>query len=218
MMSTPRACITFVTGNKNKLAEVVSILKKLDASFPYDLRSLKIDLPEIQSGDPDEIAREKCRRAAKIVGGAVIVEDTSLHFKALGGLPGPFIKFFLQRIGHDGLNNLLAAYKDKSAHAQCTFGFTEGAGKDVHVFAGKTSGTIVAARGPTDFGWDPIFEPVEGGGRTYAEMSKEKKNAISHRYRALVKLCGFLTKPKEGGGRPTRGESGAIGARCDGGM
>ena len=49
-------------------------------------------------------------------------------------------------------------------------------------------GTIVPARGPTDFGWDPVFQPDEGGGKTYAEQSKDEKNAISHRGRALEKL------------------------------
>ena len=55
---------------------------------------------------------------AKEVGTAVLVEDTSLHFNALNGLPGPYIKWFLDKIGHVGLNNLLAAYTDKSAYAQ----------------------------------------------------------------------------------------------------
>ena len=45
------------------------------------------------------------------------------------------------------------------------------------------------ARGPTTFGWDPVFEPDEGSGKTYAEMQKKDKNKISHRYRALKKFC-----------------------------
>jgi inosine triphosphate pyrophosphatase len=57
----------------------------------------------------------------------------------------------------------------------------------VHVFAGRTPGRIVTARGPTDFGWDPIFEP-DGFSETYAQMDKAEKNKISHRYRSLQKL------------------------------
>ena len=49
------------------------------------------------------------------------------------------------------------------------------------VFVGRTEGRIVPARGPTDFGWDPVFE-ADGFGQTYAEMDKEVKNSISHRY------------------------------------
>ena len=59
------------------------------------------------------------------------------------------------------------------------------------MFEGKTDGTIVAPRGPTDFGWDPVFQP-DGFEQTYAEMDKATKNTISHRYRALDKLRAFL--------------------------
>lgn len=59
------------------------------------------------------------------------------------------------------------------------------------VFEGRTDGRIVPARGPCNFGWDPIFEP-EGFTQTYAEMDKETKNSISHRYRALDKLRAYL--------------------------
>ena len=51
----------------------------------------------------------------------------------------------------------------------------------------RLPGRIVPARGPADFGWDPVFEP-EGYATTYAEMDKAEKNKISHRYRALAKL------------------------------
>lgn len=55
------------------------------------------------------------------------------------------------------------------------------------VFDGRTAGSIVPARGPTNFGWDPVFQP-EGRDVTYAEMPKEEKNAISHRGGALGML------------------------------
>ncbi|CAK0843754.1 unnamed protein product, partial [Prorocentrum cordatum] len=64
----------------------------------------------------------------------------------------------------------------------------------VRIFDGRTEGRIVPARGPTDFGWDPVFEPLEGGGRTYAEMPKAEKNAISHRGRSLALLKSWLTE------------------------
>lgn len=60
------------------------------------------------------------------------------------------------------------------------------------LFEGRTEGNIVPARGPKNFGWDPIFEPIEGNGKTYAEMASEDKNKISHRYRALEKLRVYL--------------------------
>ncbi|KAL9232973.1 hypothetical protein vseg_008024 [Gypsophila vaccaria] len=170
--------VTFVTGNPKKLEEVKAILGQ---SIPF--QSLKLDLPELQ-GEPEDISKEKARLAALQVNGPVLVEDTCLCFSALKGLPGPYIKWFLEKIGHEGLNNMLVAYEDKSAYALCVFSLALGPNSEPLTFVGKTMGKIVAARGPTDFGWDPIFQPY-GYEQTYAEMLKEEKNKISHRYKAL---------------------------------
>lgn len=55
-----------------------------------------------------------------------MVEDTSLCFNAMGGLPGPYIKWFLQKLGHDGLNRMLAGFEDKTGYAQCIFAYSPG--------------------------------------------------------------------------------------------
>jgi len=175
--------LNFITGNKNKLVEVKAIL-----GDTVDLRSQSLDLVEIQ-GTIEEVSTDKCRRAAETVNGPVLVEDTSLCFNALKGLPGPYIKWFMEAIGHEGLNKLLAAYPDKSAQAVCTFAYCEGPGCEPIIFQGRTDGKIVQARGPTRFGWDPIFEYE---GQTYAEMDKDVKNKISHRFKALEKLKAWL--------------------------
>lgn len=62
------------------------------------------------------------------------------------------LQWFLQQLGHDGLNNLLAAYEDKSAYAQCIFAFSRGPGDEPVVFVGRCPGRIVPARGKLDFG------------------------------------------------------------------
>jgi len=177
--------ITFVTGNAKKLAEVRAIVGE-----ELPLTSMKIDLPELQ-GTPEDVSKEKCRLAAKESGGAVLVEDTSLCFNALNGLPGVYIKWFLEGIGHEGLNNLLMAYEDKSAYAQCIFSYSKGPGEEPIVFVGRTEGKIVPARGPLDFGWDPVFQP-DGYDKTYAELDKEIKNSISHRGRSLAKVKDYF--------------------------
>ncbi|KAF3760217.1 putative inosine triphosphate pyrophosphatase [Cryphonectria parasitica EP155] len=179
MASKPAHTVNFISGNKNKLAEVKAIL---EPTIQVDSQSL--DLVEVQ-GTLEEVTIAKCRAAAKQVGGPVLVEDTCLCFDALKGLPGPYIKWFLQDLGHEGLNNLLAAYQDKGAKAVCTFGFSQGPGHEPILFQGITQGKIVPARGPATFGWDAIFEYE---GKTYAEMEKSAKNKISHRGRALEKL------------------------------
>ncbi|CAN0029919.1 unnamed protein product [Pylaiella littoralis] len=179
--------VTFVTGNANKLKEVKQIL---GSSFPFPLENKKVDLPELQ-GEAHDVSREKCRLAAEQVQGPVMVEDTGLCFSALGGLPGPYIKWFLDGTGHEGLNSILAGFDDKTAYAQCVFAFCAGPGKEVKIFDGRTAGSIVPARGPTDFGWDPVFQP-EGRDLTYAEMDKADKNVISHRGRALGMLKEYV--------------------------
>jgi len=80
---------------------------------------------------------------------------------------------------------MLLAYPDKTAYAQCIFSYSSGEpGFKPVTFIGRTNGTIVPARGPLDFGWDPVFQP-EGYENTYAEMDKALKNTISHRFKSL---------------------------------
>ncbi|OQR87493.1 inosine triphosphate pyrophosphatase [Achlya hypogyna] len=186
--------VTFVTGNKKKLEEVVAIL---GADFPFEVRNVSLDLPELQ-GEPSEVSAAKCKLAAAKLQGPVLVEDTSLCFNALGGLPGVYIKWFLEKTGHVGLNNLLAAYPDKSAYAQCIFAFSDfsnGEATEPVLFVGQTHGKIVPARGSTDFGWDAVFQP-DGFETTFGEMDKATKNSISHRYRSLEKLRSFAQAHK----------------------
>jgi inosine triphosphate pyrophosphatase len=191
--SSALPALTFVTGNKKKLEEVERLMSASDGDFPFQLTNRKIDLPELQ-GEPLEIAEEKCRLAAKEVGGAVLTEDTSLCFNALGGLPGPYIKWFLEKCGHEGLNKMLTGFDDKSAYAQTIFAFTTGPDDEIHLFDGRTDGKIVPARGAKEFGWDPVFEAAEGdlAGKTYAEMTNDEKNTISHRAKSMGKLQTFL--------------------------
>lgn len=202
--------IIFVTGNAGKLRESRAILAA--GPHPIELEARNLDVPELQ-GTTQEVAIAKCRHAAKLVGGPCITEDTCLCFLAFASptdlpgtssLPGPYIKHFLTALGHAGLNTLLEGFPTTKAYALCTFAYSPGPTKSVseattaeeeipvYIFEGRTDGKIVPARGPPNFGWDPCFEPDESGGQTYAEMSPEAKNGISHRYRALDKLRAFL--------------------------
>lgn len=212
--NAPPTQITFVTGSAKKLEEVKRIL---DSKTPppgasdsgdgsagtgskssngrYQLKNEKVgDLPELQ-GKPIDVAREKCLAAAEKVGGAVITEDTSLCFNALNGLPGPYIRWFMESCGLEGLVKMIEAFEDKTGYAQTVVAFCPGPGRDPVVFDGRTAGNIVSPRGSGNFGWDPIFEPTQGaGGKTYAEMTPQEKDAISHRSRAFQQLRDYLDK------------------------
>ncbi|KAG9015813.1 nucleoside triphosphate pyrophosphohydrolase ham1 [Tulasnella sp. JGI-2019a] len=153
--------LMFVTGNANKLKEVRAILS---SSSSWAIDSKDLDIPEVQ-GTTQEVALEKCKRAAELIGGPCITEDTALCFEALGGLPGPYIKHFLKTLGTTGLNTLLDGFPTRKATALCTFAYSSGPGATPILFEGRTEGTIVLPRGPGSFGWDPCFEP-EGTGKT----------------------------------------------------
>jgi inosine triphosphate pyrophosphatase len=185
--SSGKPKLTFVSANPHKLEEVRQIL-----GDEFVVESSSIEIPEIQ-GEPEEISINKCIHAARQVAGPVIVEDTALCFNALKGLPGPYIKWFLAKLGHEGLglNQLLAGFSDKSAYALCIVSFVAGPNQHPVTFIGRTDGKIVPPRGPKDFGWDPIFEP-SGFDKTYAELTKDVKNRISHRGKALQKLKQYL--------------------------
>ncbi|KAJ5963322.1 Ham1-like protein, partial [Penicillium vulpinum] len=180
--------LNFITGNKNKLLEVRDILGKV-----IQVDNQEVDVPEIQ-GTIEEIAKEKARRAAEAINGPALTEDTALEFHALKGLPGPYIKYFMENVGHEGLNKMLDGFEDRTGEAVCTFAFCRGPGEEPIIFQGRTEGTIVRPRGPAKFGWDAIFEY---NGKTYAEMDKEEKNKVSHRYKALVKLQQWLAEGQQ---------------------
>ncbi|CAB3370332.1 inosine triphosphate pyrophosphatase [Cloeon dipterum] len=190
-----KTTVVFVTGNAKKLEEVVAILGK---NFPHEFTSKKLDLPEYQ-GEIDDICKAKCLEAAKLVQGPVVVEDTSLCFNSLGGLPGPYIKWFLDKLGPEGLHRMLAGWEDKSAKAICTMAYCSGPSattSQVQLFQGIVDGDIVSPRGPRLFGWDPCFQP-KGYDQTFAELPKEQKNLISHRALAVMNMKNFFEKENE---------------------
>jgi len=159
-----------------------------------DLRLLNVDLPEIQEINTQAIAKNKAIQAAQLANGPCVVEDTSLAFNALGGMPGPFIKFFQDRLKSEGLYRILRDYDDKSAEAVCTLAFCPAPHADPVVFTGRTKGTIVAPVEGRGFGWDTIFVPDEGNGEPFSCMSTEEKCEVSHRGKAVRQWAEWLGK------------------------
>jgi non-canonical purine NTP pyrophosphatase (RdgB/HAM1 family) len=177
------SAITFITGNPAK-AEQLGL--HLDMAVSHH----RVDLPEVQSLDLAEIIEHKALAAHAIVGGTILVEDTSLRFSALGQLPGPLIKWFFQELGNEGLSKLLDAYEDRSASATVCFGLYDG--DALKTFTGEMDGRIAERpRGNSSFGWDPIFIPA-GNSKTWGEMSAEEQAATSMRRLALAKLTHHL--------------------------
>jgi len=176
----PLAGLTFVTSSPHKHREAEAILG-------VPLQRAALDLPEPQGLDVVAIAREKARAAFGVLGRPVVIEDTSLELVALGGFPGPLVRWLLEAAGPVAIARMLDGFSDRSARARCAAIAWDGARECMGV--GVVAGTIAAApRGEGGFGWDVVFAPEWAGGRTYAELPAEEKNARSHRRLALEAL------------------------------
>jgi non-canonical purine NTP pyrophosphatase (RdgB/HAM1 family) len=181
--------ISLITGNPDKAAEVKAILGI------NNIERLDIDLPEIQEIDPHKIIAEKLHEARKHHDGEFMVEDTSLYLSCLNNLlPGPLIKWFEKGLGNEGIVNLIEKLNDNRAIATDLVGYMDRYGK-IHYFEGKIYGKIVRPRGKGDYGWGPIFVP-DGQEKTFAEMTSDEKNEISHRRQALERLKDYLESQK----------------------
>lgn len=177
--------IIFITSHAKKAEEI-------SWHLGYPVTHHKLDLPEIQSLDPHEVIRVKAKAAYQQLQRPVLVEDFSLRFEALGKLPGPLIKWFLQELKIEGICKLLDNYKTRVAYAQTCFGYCDENG--LHIFDGITKGTITPeVRGGKGYGTDGIFIP-DGQGKTWGEMNKEEQTAYSVRRIGLKKLEKFLAQ------------------------
>jgi inosine triphosphate pyrophosphatase len=189
--------IYFITGNQKKFVEAKNILSDF-----CNLKYLNLDLPEIQEIDSRKIITAKfsvaanCEEVKNLKDEKIgfILEDVSLCFDCLNGLPGPLVKWFLLTIGNKGLFNLVDKLENNRAEAKVVFGYTKNF-TDIYFFEGSVSGKIISSKQGTEFGWDAIFCP-DGSCNTFAEMTLTEKNSISHRRKALDKLKGFLRNSK----------------------
>lgn len=172
----------FVTSNANKFKEVQAILP--------DIEQLKLNLDEIQSLDPQVVIEHKLAQAVTQHDGEFIVEDTTVELACLNGLPGTYIKWFLDRLGAAGIAQLVHKYEDHSILSRVTIGYRSTNGQ-IHYFAGEYRGQVVTPRGTGGFGFDPIFM-TEGKTKTNAELTSAEKNQISARGIAARKLKAYL--------------------------
>lgn len=155
----------FITGNQNK-ADYLS--RQLGVAIEHQ----KVELIELQSTDLHTIVEHKLRQAYAVVGRPVLVEDVGLSFTALGDLPGPYIKWFVEHAGGEACCRMLDGFSDRGAIIRCTFGYFDG--EQIEFFDSESRGTISDhPRGENGFGFDTFFIN-EGYTITRAEMSQEE--------------------------------------------
>lgn len=177
-MTTP----TFITGNQDKADYLAKYL-----GFPVHHKKLELD--EIQSLDLREIVDHKVRQAYAQISTPVIVEDVSLEFAALGRLPGPFIKYFVDEVPFERICSMLGD-SPRQATARCVFGYYDG--NKQALFEASLDGLIAQEpTGDNGFGWDKIFIP-EGYEVTRASLDEEDNKKTYMQVKPFAKLKAFL--------------------------
>jgi XTP/dITP diphosphohydrolase len=182
------------SANPDKAREIAAILAGVE------LLPRPGNVPDVvEDGDTLEAnARLKAVALVDATGEAAVADDTGLEVVALGGAPGVYSARFAGEHATyaDNVAKLLAeldGVDDRRAHFRTVALARFPDGREV-VADGAVAGTITAsARGDAGFGYDPVFVPDEGDGRTFAEMTPEEKHALSHRGRAFRALAAALS-------------------------
>jgi XTP/dITP diphosphohydrolase len=176
--------LRFVTGNEGKLREAREYLD--------DVEGVEYDYSEIQAEDLATIAAYGARDAQGVVGEPVLVDDAGLFVDAFSGFPGPFSSYVEETLGIERVAELVGREENHRARFRTAIAYCDG--ETTETFEGSVRGRIVPPRGEGGFGYDPIFEH---NGQTFAEMSPEEKNAVSHRGRALASFSAWYRERSE---------------------
>jgi non-canonical purine NTP pyrophosphatase (RdgB/HAM1 family) len=177
------ADVTFITGNANKA-------KYFSELVGYHINHHKVDVPEIQSLNLEEVVAQKARAAYKRLKTPVLVEDTKYIINSFGKLPGTFIKFFLEELGPEKICRLADISADRSVIAGAAFAYYDG--KDMKIFKSELSGSIPShPKGDAGFGWNPIFIPKDSN-KTLGEMEDETFKQFYVQIKPFAKVKEFL--------------------------
>jgi XTP/dITP diphosphohydrolase len=198
--------LVVASANADKVKEIVAVLSE---ALDVELVPRPDDVPEVVEDGASLVdnARLKAVALMQATGTAAVADDTGLEVDALGGAPGVYAARYAGEDATyaDNVNKLLrelGALADGGGARRARFksiafvAFPDGS--DVWA-EGVMEGTIAAApRGDNGFGYDPVFEPDAGDGRTFAEMSAAEKDAMSHRGRAFRSLARVLAESSPG--------------------
>jgi len=194
----PKITIVIASRNRGKKAEIQELLR----NFPVTIRTLDEfgPVPEIEEDGKtfEENAYKKASMTARILGLPALADDSGLVVRALNGRPGVHSARYAGEAASDRQRCLklleeMAGRADRRAAFECVISVALPCGAAL-TYAGTCSGLIAeAAGGSGGFGYDPVFF-YPPAGKTFAEMSAEEKNSVSHRGKALGHLRGEFEK------------------------
>lgn len=184
----------FVTGNVHKFNEIFDLFSK--ENIKYNLKRKDLETIEIQTIDLKKVALFKLNSIKGQINGSYFIEDAGFFVDTpLNGFPGVYSSYVMETIGNKGILRLIDDFDTTKAHFTSVIAlyfkpldknlFFEG------TIQGKISKSMIGSGG---FGFDPIFLSNEIPNKTFAELTTEEKNKISHRGRAWSKFIEFLRK------------------------
>lgn len=198
--------IVFATNNLHKLEEIRQILGDNMEVLSLSDIDCHADIPET-ADTLEGNALQKARYVWNHYHMSVFADDTGLEVDALDGAPGVHSARYADGEGHDSEANMQKLLREldgktlRTAHFRTVIALLlaperaadAAAEPTVHLFEGRVDGTIATIkRGTAGFGYDPLFVP-DGYNESFAELGTEVKNTISHRARAVARLCEFFS-------------------------
>ena len=188
--------VVLASANSGKLRELAALAAPLGWEL-VPQQALGIGSADETGETFRDNALLKARHAARTSGLAALADDSGIEVDALGGRPGVYSARYAGDHATDrqNLEKLLAELREvpperRTARYRCVIAYVAGADDPAPILAeGRWEGRIgVAPRGAGGFGYDPIFLPLDSGGRTAAELGRKEKDAVSHRALALAML------------------------------
>lgn len=193
----PSSRLVVASTNPGKIAELAELLTDV-----YRVERRPAGMPEtVEDGETLEAnAIKKAREVQAVAGAAALADDTGLFVTALGGRPGVRTARYAGQHSSDADNiakllSELQGVEDRRAEFRTVIALVDRHGS-VQLATGAVAGEIaLEPTGTIGFGYDPVFVPEEGDGRSFAQMSSAEKNRISHRARALRSLLEQTSQP-----------------------
>ena len=195
-MNKNKEIVYFITRNDNKFLEVSKLFKQ--EKIDYRLKQNNLKTSEIQATSLEEVALFKLNSVRDKVNTSFFVEDAGFFVDIpLNGFPGVYSSYVLKTIGNEGILKLIDNFDQTKAHFSSIIALFFKPLNKIITFKGEVKGKIAnQIKGTSGFGFDPIFIPNSIPNKTFAELSIEEKNQISHRAQAFKKLIDFIQKSK----------------------